>query len=438
MRGAPPPRGGERGEPSPPFVAHAAALTGFYVAFATELREDVALVAFAREGEAREPFRARDGRRRAIAPDARIELDDQDGRRLVGFLEVDLGTMSHRRLRAKARGYADYAHAEAWLERHDFCPALLFATIAERRATTFLDVLASELERGVDLFAWACGLARESARAVTEPVWRTTGGERPLALVAALAEARRPYDEEQAELERARRHRREERRRLLSDPAALREHLRHRRRGMPPGLDDRERAAIELLLEGQDELTEAERQTLTALGGLLADPLFGSWADREPNLEERDALHGLVEEYRSRQLNELAALAEELGEGPALRRARVRLLGGELLRATDRRLLDLDARRDHQARIRQEQFRAAYQQRRQEEARALAKAQGLAARLRHGPEDFLAEVDRRLLRLCPDCEEIAYPEAEEGLYGRIAEYCLFCGQAGLRRFEASQ
>ena len=101
----------------------------------------------------------------------------------------------------------------------------------------------------------------------------------------------------------------------------------------------------------------------------------------------------------------------------------------------DLRLLGGAAHRDREARTRQEKYRAAYLQRRQEEARELAKAQGLATRLRHGPEYFLPQVDQRLLRVCPRCQEIAYPEAEEGIYRRIAEYCLFCGHAELRRFE---
>lgn len=86
-------------------------------------------------------------------------LDDEGGRRLVGLPEVDLGTMSHRRLRSKAFGYLDYAHVVAWSERHDFCPALLLATIAPRRALAFLGALEDQLERGPDLLACACGLA---------------------------------------------------------------------------------------------------------------------------------------------------------------------------------------------------------------------------------------------------------------------------------------
>lgn len=441
VRGGPPPRGGERREPNPTFVAHAAALTGFYVALATMLAEGVRLVSFAREGEAREPFRWRDGRRRAIAPDARIDLDD-DGRRLVGFLEVDLGTMSHRRLRAKARGYADYARADAWREAHDFCPGLLFATIAERRAGAFLEALVAELGADADLFACARALTREPVRAVAEPAWQTTGGGGRLDLAAALAEARRPYDEEQADWERTRQRDRAARDRLLGDPVALREHLRHQRRGLPERVDGAARIAVELLLEGDGEPTVPERRALRALGALLTDPLLGRWADREPDTAERETLAELVAHHHARQLDDVAGFAERLGDGPALRQARQRLEAGQLLSVAELRWLATDAQRDRQSRATQERFRAAYLERREEEARRLAKAQGLTGRMRHGPDEFLAAVDRRLLRVCPRCEEITYPGADDGLAwagpGASAEACHFCGQGSLAPFEASE
>jgi hypothetical protein len=441
-RGSPPPRGGERSEPNPTFLAHASALTGFYVALAAKLPSGVVLVSFAREADAREPYRALDGRRRAIAPDARAELEDDDGRRLVGLLEVDLGTMSHRRLRAKARGYADYAHASAWRERHDFCPALLFATVAEPRAAAFLDLLTDELKEYATLFACACGLVREPGRAVVEPVWQTAGDGRPLDLVVALREARRPYDEEHARLEEVRRREREERERLLRDSVALRDYLHRQRLSTPELLGDPTRTAIEFLLEGEGEPAEPERRALSALGQMLADPLVGRWAERDPDPREREALAGLVEHCRSQQLRQVTTLADRLGEGPALRRARRRLEAGGLLSAVDLGWLPHDAERDREARTNQESLRAAYLERREEEARRLAKAQGLTGRLRRGSDDFLEEVDRRLLRFCPRCEEIAYPGGDAGMAwskpGDPAGLCRFCGQGDLEPFEVRE
>lgn len=434
-RGAPPPRGGERREPNPAFMAHAAALTDFYVALATRLPTSIELVSFAREGEAREPFRSLDGRRRAIAPDARIELDGEDRRRLVGMLEVDLGTMSHRRLRAKARGYADYARAGAWRERHEFCPALLFATIAERRALAFLTALEDELDSGSEICAAACDLVHDPGRAVAERRWHPLGGGESVGLVEAVRAARRPYDEERAHAEEQRQREEAERERLLRDPAALRSHLRGERRWLPERLGEPVKTALDLLLAGEGNLAESERRGLKALGGMLADPLTPRLSELQLDAEEREVLTSLAEHYRARQLTEVEELAQRLGEGPALRGARRRVAGGELLSSLDLDLLRADAKRDQQARAEQERRRAAYLERREREARRLAKDQGLVGRLRRRPEDFLVEVDRRLLRVCRDCEEIAYPGADEATApdaaDDVARRCHFCGRGGL-------
>jgi len=140
-----------------------------------------------------------------------------------------------------------------------------------------------------------------------------------------------------------------------------------------------------------------------------------------------------------RQLEQVAKLSERLGEGPSLQRARRRLAAGEPLSPTELRWLSTEAQRDHEARARQEGRRGAYLQRRDAEAQRLAKEQGIAGRLRRRPADFLAEVDRRLLRFCPRCEEIAYPGAEEDMgwtrSGGPARVCHFCGEGRLEPFE---
>ncbi len=179
VRGGPVPRGGERAEPNPLFLAHAAAVSELYVLLATGAAEGgLALRGFRREGETREPSCA-SGRERALAPDALIDLDDKDGRQLLAFVELDLGTMSRPRLRVKAAGYAAYVYERAWGQRHPFCPALLFLTTGEARALAFLKVLASELAR-LGRGRWqrdeqerwfaaaACAHAHEPARALSE------------------------------------------------------------------------------------------------------------------------------------------------------------------------------------------------------------------------------------------------------------------------------
>ncbi len=146
-RGEPVPRGGERAEPNPQFLHHAERLSELYVLLAVQAPTvGLHLHSFKREGAAREVFRA-DGRERALAPDALIHLHDESGRGLLAFVELDMGTMSHARLKTKAAGYAAYAAQAAWAESHPFCPCLLFLTTTETRAVVFLNLLNGLLDK---------------------------------------------------------------------------------------------------------------------------------------------------------------------------------------------------------------------------------------------------------------------------------------------------
>ena len=60
------------------------------------------------------------GKQRALAPDATVILTDEKERKLGAFVELDLGTMSHTRLRQKADLYAAYTAADDWQDRHLF------------------------------------------------------------------------------------------------------------------------------------------------------------------------------------------------------------------------------------------------------------------------------------------------------------------------------
>ncbi|HEY2717144.1 MAG TPA: replication-relaxation family protein [Solirubrobacterales bacterium] len=434
--GGPLPRGGERREPNPLFLAHAAGLSEVYVALATTLPAGVSLARFEREGEAREPFASESGRgERAIAPDALIEIAEADDRPLLAFLELDMGTMSHRRLKQKAAGYAEYARAEAWRERHPFCPALLFLTTTEQRARSFLAAIERELGRDALLLTCASDLARSPQRCATDPRWLLSvdGGEQSVELLAALREARRPFEEAAAEAKAERDRDEAERERLRSDPEALCSHLRHW------GLDRLgiERfgasaaAALEITLKGDGALSEPERRALLALGGTIKDPLRLWLGERKPDEEERSAFDRLVVHCLSRQHEQVEALAERFGDGPALRDARKRIGAGEPLSAFDASGLEVGAADDRRSRDEQERLRSDYLAWREEEARRRAKAQRLPARLRNGPETFLEAIDRRSLRVCQRCEEIAYPDPERARYERgareVATRCHFCG-----------
>jgi hypothetical protein len=223
--GEPSPRGGERREPNPLFLAHAAGLSELYVALRTELPEGTRLVLFNREAEARESFTTYAREERAIAPDACIGIAEADRRKLYGFVELDLGTMSHRQLKAKAAGYGEYVRLEAWRERNPFCPALLFITTSEKRARSFLAAADREIDSARMLVA-CVGLARDLRRCIAAPECMVGDGEQRVDLLGILRAARRPHDEAKEPEEAKRREEGAERERLRFDPQALAERLR--------------------------------------------------------------------------------------------------------------------------------------------------------------------------------------------------------------------
>ena len=161
---------------------------------------------FRREADAREPFETRIKReKRAIAPDVFIEIADADGGSLLAFIELDMGSMSHRRLKRKAAGFAEYVKAGAWRERHRFCPALLFITTTEKRARSFLATMGREVDGDAALLTCACDLAHRLAGCTTDSRWLIDGAEESVDLIGALQEARRPHDEEVARRQARRR-----------------------------------------------------------------------------------------------------------------------------------------------------------------------------------------------------------------------------------------
>lgn len=440
--GGPPPRGGERHEPNPLFLAHAAGLSEIYVALETTLPDGFRLTRFEREADAREPFETKIKReKRAIAPDAFIEIEDTEGRELRAFVELDMGSMSHRRLKRKATGYAEYAKAGAWRELHRFCPALLFITTTEKRARSFLASMGRELDNDASLLTCACDLARRLPRCVTEARWYIDGYEKPVDLVTALIEARRPYDEEVAHRQAQRHQEEAERDRLLSDPEALRSHLRrwrHRDWGIKR-LGDAAADALTIALEEDAELDRVEREALTVLGGMFTDLHVPQLSDREPSVTERQAFEALAHRYRDEQLERIDSIVGRFGEVPSLCKARKRIEEGGLLKGGDVRQLGDDVERDGESRAAQKRLRKDYLAWREREAERLTKAQGMLARLRTRPEDFFAQIDRRSLRRCGTCEEIVYPDPENArdhAKRHVATRCHYCDTGALAKIES--
>ncbi len=360
-KGEAPPRGGERREPNPLFLAHAAGLSELYVVLKTGLPEGTRLADFDREADARETFTTYAREERAIAPDACIDVAEADGRRLFGFVELDLGTMSHRQLKAKAAGYGEYARLEAWRHRNPFCPALLFITTSEKRARSFLAASGREIDRNRMLVA-CVGLARDLRRCVVAPEWMVGASEQATDLLGILRAARRPYDEEEAREDAQRREEEAERDRLRSDPEALAERLRGELRygwgsdqlGQPAT------DALRLSLEGKGALDEIERRALEAVGGMLTEPIDARLADREPTPSERVALAALVAHHRAVQLARLDEVTGRFGEGPKVRQKRRWLEGGELLGADSLNGLPRDGELDREGAAEQERLRGDY------------------------------------------------------------------------------
>jgi protein involved in plasmid replication-relaxation len=440
--GGPPPRGGERREPNPLFLAHAAAISELYVALKTSLPDGLELTSFEREAEAREAFLGYDGKEHAVAPDACIQIEEADGRVLLALVELDLGTMSARQLKTKAEGYGEYVEREGWRQRNPYCPPLLFLTTSEKRARSFLATCRRTVDQRQMLVA-ATALARDIGRSLTAPEW--LAGERDgVDLLATLRGARSPYDEVLKQEEEERCEEDAERERLRSDPVALREYLRkwsHRDWGVGH-LGPDVAKALEITVEHGGELTEAERRALLALGAMFSDPLRLQLGEGEPSGERQIVLDELVEHRRARQLEEIEELAERFGEGPALRKARGRIRAGKLVAVADLSRLGLAAEDDGRSIKERERLRSAYLTSREEMALYRWKSQRLFTRLaRSGPEDFLEAIDRKSLRLCRSCDEVAYPDPDSAHYERgprdVAFRCHFCGGESLAPWEPS-
>ena len=429
-------RGGERRQrPNPLFIEHAAALSELFVTLSTRgERTGLRLGEFRREGDARESFE-HDGRARALAPDVLLILADENERLLGAFVELDLGSMSHTRLKAKAELYASYARAEAWRGHHPFLPALLFLTTTEQRAVRFLRALDTALggkrsstTRG--MCAAAGALAFDLGGLLDGARLRDLQGREGLGLVEVLDAARLPYEQaRQAQQQRAQAGERE-RERLLNDPEALREHLRHhepRLRVYFEGLREPGGQAVRLLLGSSLPADVDGRAALTAIardldGGLL-EP--GMSVLPSPGASVKGEVRLLCEHYRATQQKLIETLRVRYWDGPSLRKARRCLRDGDLIAhgVVDR--LPAVVEKDVAARAQQTRARAAYLEERERAARRLARPLG---RLTHPAEDFYPQLDRQRLKFCRGCEEIVYPATGVPASNEGGPACHYCGE----------
>jgi Replication-relaxation len=421
MNGDALPRGGERRAPNPLFLAHGAGLTELYVTLATNgPGAGFSLVEYRLEADAREPFKHL-GKQRALTPDAFVVLADEHERELEAFVELDLGTMSHARLRKKANLYAAYTAADVWRERHLFLAALRAELTESRRHYS-----------QYKLAAGAGAVALEPARLLDDACLVDRDGEESLTLRDVLEVARAPYDR----IERANRKRQEtqERKRaqLREDPAAARKAL-QRFQGSHAGyleeLGATGRRAAETLIASTDTPAEPERAALDALVADLENVLVqpGGWAP-SPGSTVKRTVDALVPLYRERHQRLIDQLAARYGQGPSIRRARKTLQDEKLLDHRSAEDLPEKASRDAQARDEQERRRVAYLEWREQAARKA----GPMARLTRSREDFYPQIDDEQLRECKRCKQTIYPQLDQvqTATGSGSAECPFCPDIG--------
>jgi hypothetical protein len=437
MRGDPVPRGGERKQPNPIFLAHATELTELYVTLATHTGgAGLILQEYRREAEAREPFTHK-GKEHALAPDAMVILVDADGRQLGAFVEIDLGTMSHARLRQKAELYTVYAESNAWHERHLFLPALLFLTTTDIRAAKFLKACAAMLSQGRgrgrrSFVVGGAGVAWAPYRLLSSPCLADLDGHSGLPLIDVLNAARAPYEEALA----YRREREEaedtKRQRLRKHPEEMREFLAEHVHALGPylrGLGELGEQTLGLLLRSTGEPASDERAALAAIARDLGEalPELSPGTIPDPGAAVISEVGLLAEHYRSCQSEQVKALTERHGNAPSLLRAGRRLREGGLLDHTAFARLPGEAEQDAASRVEQREQATAYEQWREKAARQLVREAGPLGRLTRRPEDFYDQLDQETLKVCRGCRQLIYPPAKgPDNYDRPRRRCHYC------------
>jgi len=182
--------------PQPLFMAHTVAIADLYVALVRLAdASGIRVCGWQRDRESWEEWRSHLGRR-SLCPDALLQAElsvDRGTGTAEAFVEIDLGTMTQSRLRAKAARHRGYIDAGAWRGRYPHPPLLLVLTLSEARATTFLRSLRTKARSAwtgrpdeADALVAVCSAVRDPEAAVLAPVWRTSAEGTRLRLVDLL------------------------------------------------------------------------------------------------------------------------------------------------------------------------------------------------------------------------------------------------------------
>jgi hypothetical protein len=437
MNGDPIPRGGERNQPNPLFLAHAAALTELYVTLAVGGPSvGLSLLDYRREGDARESF-THLRKERALAPDALVILTDEQERKLGAFVELDLGTMSHARLRQKADLYAAYTAADVWQDRHLFLPALLFLTTTDTRAERFLTALQSALSDNRrsyshhKLVAGAGALALQPSLLLSAACLVDFDGEELVTLQDVLEAARAPYEQIQRSNQKRQETLERKRAELHANPTAAREALRRFQDSRDSYLEELGPAAqraTEILIPSTDIPLPREQAALKALVQDLEDVLLqpGFLRPPPPSADTKRETALLADVYRERQQRMVEELATRYGDGPGLRHARETLRDDELLDRLKVERLPGAAKSDADARDEQQRLRLAYLEWRDAAARQMVRNSGPLGRLTRSREEFFPRLDRERLHFCDACREIVFPASDEKSADQMPTPCHYC------------
>jgi len=451
-RGRELPRGGEREEPQEQFLRHSAAITGLYVGL-VRLAPSLGweLLAFSREVEAREEFTLGE-RHAAIVPDAFVVIREGEAE-YHAMVEIDRGTMSIPRLSRKLSLYLGWVASGVWSERHPYVPALLVLTTTPRRVE---QVVAKAEERCraesrtaqthggamaiLHMVVAATDCVDRPEAGVADPVWRKRGGVEGLRLADLLRE---PWDRWQRETaERAATIEEADRQReAFLHSEALRKTIQalYLRFGGINTYDEHlhalaqgDRVALELLLHETRAMTGLERQAWaffarrTDLDGLGRPHAVHEEVPLSP--EEREAVSSLHDGLFARQREFVASLHARYPFLPWVVRAIRELDAGRLLR--HRTWWERHGRtKNDLAELKRLQGRALdYLKRREYEVgQRWWKANVIVRHTTRTKRQAARAIDEEHLRVCPDCEQLVVPSAEDYRY-RVG-YCPFCGSS---------
>jgi DNA-binding Lrp family transcriptional regulator len=449
-RGKELPRGGEREEPQEQFLRHSAAITGLYVAL-VRLAPSLGweLLAFSREVEAREEFTLKE-RQAAIVPDAFVVVRHGEAD-YHAMVEIDRGTMSMPRLSRKLSLYLAWVASGVWQERHPYVPALLVLTTTPRRTE---QVVAKAEERCraesrtaqtrsgamaiVHMVIAATDCVERPEAAVADPVWRKRGGVEGLRLADLLREPWERWQRETVEravaIEEADRDREaflhSEELRQTVQALYLRfggidtydEHLHP--------LAQADRAALELLLHETEAMTGLERQAWgffarrTTLDGLGRPHAVHEEIPMSP--EEREAISSLHKAMFGRQREFVAFVHARYPNLPWVVRVIRDLDAGRLLE--HRTWWERHGRtKNDLAELKRLHGRSLdYLKRREYEVgQRWWKANVIVRHTARTKRQVERAIDEEQLRVCPDCEQLVVPSAED--YRYQVGYCPFCG-----------